>query len=633
MQPCPTAGIGRGELIELFPQSLEAPPQGAITSSTEAVTIAPIEDLVGGRVTLDTRQLDKQPDWSYGGSDSGATPAARLGNTPVHVDGPSRPRPWPEWEPSESTERPLELIDDAHDAIEALIDRAMVDGADDLDDRLDDVVVAVRTHVDVTRRVLFPMARRVGDDDGERLADAAQAQERTLLRLVREIDRSDARSDLQDIGVAMHDHAAIGDELLALLRAELDATERSSLADGLAAAQTTSTVSRLHRGASKMPTPLLSTAPRPQAVDGDDTDQGAPAGDETDQGAAAGHDTHQGAVAGPAPEPSPRDQNDPAAAVGPGSGHAPPVEDTEPAATARPVRPGGQAPGVSGRAMLGRMLVGVDDSPGAAGALGWAVRLAGLLDAEVVMANVFEPGQAEVSPDEYHQLVKTAEEHLVEEWSASLQETNVDHRFVQLVGPPDALLAATEAEGAGLLVVGPRGAGRHAGLHLGSLAHHLAHYTRRPLAIVPLAGAASGVEHIVVGVDGSAGSAAAVSWCADVAAAAGAEVTAVCAFDPRPRWGSGGDPSDWRATAETAINDAWTAPLRAAGVVVRTRIIHDRHPRVALESAATDEGAGLFVVGTRGLSEVGGLRLGRLPMQLVHHSQLPVVLVPPAERG
>ena len=136
-------------------------------------------------------QLTKQPDWSYGESDSGAAPP-RTGNTrctsPVEPTRAGRSGTRAEHRAIPST------LDDVHDAIEALIDRAIADGEEDLDDRIDDVVIAVRTHVDVTKRVLVPMVRRVGDDEGDRLADAAEAQERTLLRLVGEIDRSNARS-------------------------------------------------------------------------------------------------------------------------------------------------------------------------------------------------------------------------------------------------------------------------------------------------------------------------------------------------------------------------------------------------------------------------------------------------------
>ncbi len=70
------------------------------------------------------------------------------------------------------------------------------------------------------------------------------------------------------------------------------------------------------------------------------------------------------------------------------------------------------------------------------------------------------------------------------------------------------------------------------------------------------------------------------------------------------------------------------APLRQAGVSVRTRIIDDTHPVAALAGVVEVEGARLAVVGTRGSGGFLGLRLGRVPIQMVHHTQMPVVLVP-----
>jgi NADH:ubiquinone oxidoreductase subunit F (NADH-binding)/nucleotide-binding universal stress UspA family protein len=564
-------------LLALFPDALDVRPR----SGAEPVLVAPIADLVGGRVTLDTAQATKQPDWSHDAIDSGAAPAARLGNTPVHLAARPRPSAWPAWSAGESAEAALDIIGDAHDDIELLLDRAMADGAADLDDRIDDVAIAVRTHVDVTTRVLFPMVRRVGDDDGDRLADAAEAQAGTLLRLVAELDRSNATRLLRDIGVALHDHAAIGDEILDLLRADLDPIERDHLADGLAAARSTSTVSRLHRSASRLPVVVPPSLPARVDAAPPTVDEEAP-------------------VAPVAPVASP------------------------PLAPARPT-PARRRPTTTRHTVL----VGVDGSPAAAAALAWAGQLAARSAAAIVVANVFEPDQAEVHPDDYEKLLAEAARRLADDWTAPLRDTDVEHRCVQLAGAPDSLLAATDDEHADLLVVGTRGAGRHAGLHVGSLAHHLAHHIRRPLAIVPVAGAASSIDRIVVGVDGSPGSAAAVRWCADLASAAGAEVIAVCVHDAHTRWGSSNDADDWRAAAEAAISSQWTEPLRAAGVTLRTRIVDDVRPLDALEQAAAEEAAGLFVVGTRGLSEVLGLRLGRVPLQLVHHTQRPVVLVPP----
>ena len=79
------------------------------------------------------------------------------------------------------------------------------------------------------------------------------------------------------------------------------------------------------------------------------------------------------------------------------------------------------------------------------------------------------------------------------------QPGSVDSLLVD--GDPNALLDAA-ARDADLLVVGTRGAGGFAHLHLGSVAHHFAHHTQVPLAIVPTSAAGHQVGRVVVGVDG-----------------------------------------------------------------------------------------------------------------------------------
>lgn len=273
------------------------------------------------------------------------------------------------------------------------------------------------------------------------------------------------------------------------------------------------------------------------------------------------------------------------------------------------------------------VLVGVDGSDASAVALAWAGRLARLAGAEVVVATIFRPHEAEVSLEHYEKLQRETTQRLATEWSGPLHGVGVQHRPVLFTGSPDALLEVAEREDADLIVVGPRGHGGFAGLHIGSLAHHLAHHTRRPLAIVPAPGAQANIDHIVVGVDGSEGSAAAVRWCADMATAANAEVLAVHAFEPFVEWVPESDPRSWRQRVEREIAE-WVAPLRSAGVSVRTRIIKDVHPVAALTGAIEGEGIDLAVVGSRGLGGFSGLRLGRVPIQLAHHTQIPVVLVP-----
>ncbi len=273
--------------------------------------------------------------------------------------------------------------------------------------------------------------------------------------------------------------------------------------------------------------------------------------------------------------------------------------------------------------------MGVDGSESAAAALGWAGRLAHAVGAEVVIATVVEPHGADTEPEPFADLLRRVHEHLDGDWAAPIRASGAAYRTLVLTGPPTTLLHAAAQEGADLIVVGTRGHGGFADLHIGSLAHHLVHTTDRPLAIVPTAGANAPVDRLVVGVDGSKGSAVAVAWCADVASVGGTDVLAVHAFEPFAEWVPESDQRGWRRTAGREM-DEWVASLRAAGAAVRTRIIQDVHPVAALAVAAAEDAAGMIVVGTRGADGALGFRLGRVPLQLVHHSHLPVILVPPA---
>lgn len=276
-----------------------------------------------------------------------------------------------------------------------------------------------------------------------------------------------------------------------------------------------------------------------------------------------------------------------------------------------------------------RILVGVDGSEAAATALTWAGHVAEAVGAEVVVATGFTPDQAELDPERYRELEEATRHRLEGEWSRPLAGTGVPHRSLEVTGSPDALLEAADAEDADLIVVGPRSHGPVAGLHIGSLAHHLAHYTVRPLAMVPATGAAPSFERIVLGVDGSAGSAHAVRWCAEVAPALGSDIVAVYAFEPIVEWVPETDPRSWRPGVERKLEEEWVAPLRDAGLNVRTQLVEDIHPVAALAGVIAEERAGLAVLGTRGIGGFLGLRLGRVPIQLLHHTQVPVVVVPP----
>jgi nucleotide-binding universal stress UspA family protein len=577
-------------VLDLFPAPRRAA-GGEIAGRPEPVLIAPMTDLVGGRAFVDLAQRTKQPDWSHRATDSGAAPAARLANTPVHLRRGSDARRWPEWSATAPNDQPLQIVDEAHERIDRSIEAALDAGEDLLDARVGEVILAVRRHIDVTQRVLYPMVRRVGGEVGDQRVDEAVAQERVLSRLVARLEHQPDPAVLQDLAVELQAHAELDDAVLDLVRQRLAPRARAGLAAGLATAAATSTVGRARRArqaTASGPGDIrsLRLAPRAPALAPD---------------ASPEREREREPVGGPAAAAAPEAPPDPAPRRG------------------------------TGRTALGRVLVGVDGSTAATAALGWAGRLALLVGAEVLVGNAFSTDQAELPPEEHAAQREAAERRLRTEWSAPLRAAGVPHRALQLTGPPDVLLRAAEAEGAGLLVLGIRDPGRHAALHLGSVAHRLAHRTRTPLAIVPLPGATEPIHRIVLGLDASASSAGAAAWVAEVAAAAAAEVSVVCCFDADARRGEGTRARAWRAVAEEAISHEWIAPLLDAGLEVRTRIVEAGDPVPAVDAAAREEGASWIVVGAEARSAATGLRSGRVPLQLVHRTHLPVVLVPARE--
>ncbi len=275
-----------------------------------------------------------------------------------------------------------------------------------------------------------------------------------------------------------------------------------------------------------------------------------------------------------------------------------------------------------------RVLVGVDGSSAAQDALAWSADLVRRAGLELVVARVFVPTQAEISPDVDVEL-HDAQRRELDEWSAFLSGHATPTATVLLDGdPPDALLAAARDQHAELLVVGGRGAGGFSHLHLGSVAHHLVHHTTIPLAIVPTSGAAP-VSHLVVGVDGSPGSLAAIELCAELAARLEVPVTAVYAVEPLAEWVPETDPRSWHHQAEADVRQ-WAAPIERAGVAVDVDVDRDIHPVAAIARALDAHPGSVACVGTRGVGGFSGLRLGRVPLQLVHHTGAAVILVPPA---
>jgi nucleotide-binding universal stress UspA family protein len=141
-----------------------------------------------------------------------------------------------------------------------------------------------------------------------------------------------------------------------------------------------------------------------------------------------------------------------------------------------------------------------------------------------------------------------------------------------------------------------------------------------------------GRELVVVGVDGSEESIAALSWAARYATAVGATLRAVAAWHFPAAAGTapvGFAPEPVRAEAEEHVRDSIAAAIAKvlqgpAAEKVETKIAYG-HPAQVLLDESSD--ADLLVVGHRGRGAFTGMLVGSVSTHCVTHATCPVVVV------
>jgi len=132
---------------------------------------------------------------------------------------------------------------------------------------------------------------------------------------------------------------------------------------------------------------------------------------------------------------------------------------------------------------------------------------------------------------------------------------------------------------------------------------------------------------VVVGVDGSPESDAALRLAYEEARARHGELVVVPAWKFPPLGPTGGD----RRRAEQQLADAVEQfRVEADPVVPIIEKLVGGDARYALSREASD--AALLVVGTRGRGRVSGALLGSVSTFLLHHATCPVEVVPPVDR-
>ena len=140
---------------------------------------------------------------------------------------------------------------------------------------------------------------------------------------------------------------------------------------------------------------------------------------------------------------------------------------------------------------------------------------------------------------------------------------------------------------------------------------------------------------IVVGVDGSDGSVAALHWAAEEAHLRRAELVVVTCWDmPAVMYDAPGqvmpmalDPETYQQASEDALSEVLAAAAPQLEGVSVTRSVRGGGAPDELVAAAEETGADLLVVGSRGLSGLSGLLLGSVSHHVAQHAPCPVVII------
>jgi nucleotide-binding universal stress UspA family protein len=278
------------------------------------------------------------------------------------------------------------------------------------------------------------------------------------------------------------------------------------------------------------------------------------------------------------------------------------------------------------------VIVGVDGSEEALRAVRWAVPEARRRRATLRLVTAFTwtddrmvgwPGLGQAA---YGERLRAAAEHDLAAAATAAAQLDPDLPVEQdlVLGFPGGVLV-DQAQGAELLVVGDNGRGRLGSVLAGSVAVGVAAHAACPVVVV------RGVEPqpderlpVVVGIDGTPLSEAAIAFAFEAASARRAPLLAVHTWvgpliAELVDWQSAAVESEESLAERLAGWGAKYPDVHVERVVARTSAA-----RALLDQAAR---AQLVVVGSRGHGEMAGLLLDSVSNALVHAAPCPVVIV------
>ncbi len=284
------------------------------------------------------------------------------------------------------------------------------------------------------------------------------------------------------------------------------------------------------------------------------------------------------------------------------------------------------------------IVVGIDGSLASQNALIWASRMAAAVGAHIkpVMAwefpvapltalSLLRPIAAQGELEDEAQ----AEFESILESSRELIDADAKIADGLVVRGAAAEVLCEQAADADLLVIGSRGLGGFKGLVLGSVGAHCANAAPCAVGMVPPDWDPERYEggEVLVGVDGSANSTAAVAW-ADQWVDPTKVIHLINMWSYPVGYGDAGmaiDPSIFEDAADQVLVDAADHITRHE---VKTSC-EQGDARFSLSRLAATKD--MLILGTRGRGGVSLILLGSVASSVVHHLSVPTVLVPTAD--
>jgi nucleotide-binding universal stress UspA family protein len=293
-----------------------------------------------------------------------------------------------------------------------------------------------------------------------------------------------------------------------------------------------------------------------------------------------------------------------------------------------------------------RILIGIDGSEQAQRALRWGLHEARLHDAAVTVMHALRAHGHNGASAGHEDRVAAARAFVTEAAARAGAGTDGggDVDTIAIVDDVAARALLDRAPDSDLVVVGSRGHGGFSGLLLGSVSLQVSTHARVPVAVIPFDHGEdrrrdrAAIREIVVGVDGSPHSVAALRWAVREAQVRHCPLTALHVY-PHPaamlapgvltslqRAGVASFQARAHEAAQRALDDliARALPPDAVGAVERAAVPGGA-ASVLVDEAA--DPATMLVVGRRGHGGFAGLLLGSVSQQCLHHARGPVVVV------